>query len=711
MATLQKIRNHGVILAIIIGLALFAFVIGDLLKSGTSMFQQSQQTVAVIEDEEINIMEFQAAVEQMKEIYKIELGRNDFNEQELSQIRNSVWENMINAKLLELEAQKIGLTVGKEELKERLIGKNIHPIIQQRRMFLDPATGKFNPNAVRQFYNNIFSQTATTVENKEKLQEAKAYWLFWEKEVKKAILQENFLTLMNKSVGVNAIQSKFNFDARNESIDANYIVKPYYSISDSAVKVDDSELKAKYKKDKELYKQKPNRSIKYVSFQVEPLAEDFAKAKAWMEKTETEFRTTNDIIGLINQESDRSYTDESYSQKTVPSNLKKFAFSNSTGAIYGPVFENNTYTMARIMKSGIMESDSVKLRHIVLMPTDEKKADSLLNVIRKGGNFAKIAREHSLIAQTASKGGEIGWVSRSNLTTENLDKKTVKEIFSKKIKQAFKISSSQGIQIFEVLDRTPARRKVKLAILERKVTPSNSSYSKIYNDAKQFAVNGNNAEKFETVAKEKGYIVRQGTYLEKNTETLNRIPQSRQIVKWAFENEKGTVSDVFDCNRVAFVVALVDKINDDEYADFETVKPQIKALLIRDKKAEKLIQEIEKEQKTNTNLESLAATMNLQIKTANNINFNSYQFGEAGVEPYIIGESTSVSTKEMSKPLKGNSGVFVVQVTNKSKGNTPYNQKLEMEQLNSRLTQALPFQIIQDLKKKHNVEDNRSRFY
>ncbi len=705
MATLQNIRNHGVLLAVIIGLALFAFIIGDLLKSGTSMFEESQQTVGVVEDENINIMEFQAKIEQMKQIYEIELGRNDFNEQELTQIRNSVWDNMINSKLLELEAEKIGLTVGKEELKERLLGKDIHPIIQQRRVFSDPNTGKFSPLKVRDFYNNLFGEGASQ-QNQADLQEAKSYWLFWEKEVKNAILQEKFITLMNKSVGANSIQGKFNFDAHNSVANVNYIVKPYYTVADSIVKVTESELQKKYKKNIELYKQQPNRSIKYVTFNVEPLAEDFEKAAQWIKKIASEFKETNDVIGLVNQESDRSYSAEPFSKQTVPSNLKKFAFSNSTGAIYGPVFENNTYTMARIVKSGIMESDSAKLRHIALRPDQEKKADSLLNAIRKGASFAKIARKHSLVPQTASKGGEIGWINR-----RELDKQTRKEVFSKKIKKAFKISSSRGIQIFEVLKRTPAKPKVRLAILERKITPSNNSYSKIYNDAKQFAVNGNDAEKFNSVAKEKGYIIRQATNLQKNTETVNRIPQSRQVVKWVFENKKGNVSDVFDCNREVFLVALVDKVNEGEYIDFKTVKPQLKSMLVRDKKAEKIISEIAEQQKKAKNLNDLATAMNMEIKTANNVSFNSYQFGEAGSEPYIIGEASVSSAGKMSKALKGNGGVYVIELTNQSKDNTPYNPKVEIEQINSRFTQSLPYIVLRDLKEKYNVEDNRSRFY
>ncbi len=706
MATLQKIRNHGVLIAIIIGGALFAFIAGDLLKNGSTIFQQSRQNVAEIGGEKISITDYQQAVEQMKRVYEVELGKKNFNEQEISQIRNSVWESMVNEILLEKEAEEIGLTVSQEELTDALIGDNIHPLISQRKAFTNPETGRFSRESLLQFYNSLFGENVTDAEDQTRVNEAKAYWLFWENEVKKALLQQKYVKLLLSTVGVNGVEAKFNFDTRNLSYNANYIVSPYYSVSDSTIQVTDSEIKARYKKNKELFKQDPNRSIKYVSFKVEPLAEDFEKASKWIEKVEKEFRETDDIIGLVNQESDKSYVDVAYTKNQVPTNLKEFAFSNPTGAVFGPVFENNTYTMARVMEAGVMEADSVKIRHIALLPADKQKADSLMNVLKKGADFAKVARENSLVKQTAVKGGEIGWVNRLEL-----DKELKGLMFSKGVKEIFKVDNAQGIQIFQILERTPARRKVKLAILERKVTPSNSSYSKIYNDAKQFAVNGNTAEKFETVAKEKGYVIRKADYLLANSESVNRIPQTRQVVKWVFDNSKGTVSDVFDCDRTQFLVACVSDVNETEYAKLDMVKEGIKAQLIQEKKADQMIKTIAEKQIANPTLEGLATAMGTEVKTADNVNFGSFQFGEAGFEPTLIGQLTTLSKDKVSKPLKGNNGVYVVKVTSVAKDSTAYNQKLEKEQLNSKIGQSLPYVIMQKLKEKYDVKDNRSRFY
>ena len=320
MATLQSIRNRGVLLAIIIGIALLAFIIGDFLNSGSTLFQQSKRNIAEVAGDKIDIEVYQKAIEQMNTVYKIEYGRTDFNENELAQMRTQVWESLINEKILALEAKKMGLTVSEEELTDRLIGKNIHPMIMQRRAFADPQSGQFSKNSLLQFYNSVFSDDVSQ-QDQEQLQEARSYWLFWENAVKSSILQEKYIALIGKAVGVNKLEAKFNYDARKMTGDVNYIVQPYTAITDSTVKVADSEIKALYEKRKDLFKQEENRSISYVSFEVTPLQEDFKEAETWIAKVSEEFKTTEDVVGLVNAESDISYTGENYSQQTVPANL------------------------------------------------------------------------------------------------------------------------------------------------------------------------------------------------------------------------------------------------------------------------------------------------------------------------------------------------------------------------------------------------------
>ncbi len=703
MATLQNIRNKGVLIAIVVGIALLAFIIGDFLNSGSSLFRESQQVVAEVAGEKINISEYQAAIDQMNTVYKIEFGRTDFNETEQAQMRAQIWDNLINERLLQAEAEKMGLSVSADELKDRLIGNNIHPIIMQRATFVDPQTGQFSKNALLQFYSTVFDSNIPQ-QNQDDLSEAKSYWLFWENTVKNSILQEKYIALLSKTVGVNNIESKFNYDARKMTGDVNYVVQPYTSISDSSVTVSDAEIKARYEKMKELFKQEANRSISYVAFDVTPLQEDFKEGEEWIAKMNEEFKNSEDVIGLVNAESDITYNGQSYTRQTVPAHLRDFAFSNSTGANFGPLFQNNTYTMARIIESGIMEADSVKLRLIMLPTEDNTKADSIINAVKGGASFASLVSKYS--PQMAANGGEVGWITKEGISKDISD-----PAFSRGTNDLFKVSTGQGTQIFQIMEKTPARQKVKLAILERKITPSNQSYSQIFNEAKQFAAASTDAKKFEEIAKEKGYVVRPATGLNKNTDNVNMIPQSRQIVRWAFDSKKGAISDVFDCERNTYVVAMLTEVNEKGYTSLAQVTPQIKAELIKDKKAEIIQKQMTDLLAKNPTLEGLAASLNTEVKTAPAVNFASFQFGDAGSEPFVIGKASTTAENKVTSALKGSNGVYVIMPLAKTADTTPFDSKMEASQLDMRTTQTLPYIIMQKLREKYNVVDNRSNFY
>ena len=704
MATLEKIRSKGVLLVVVVGLALLAFIVGDFLNSGSSYFNKSRETVAKIVGEDINIKEFTAAIEQLTEVYKIETGKTELNEETMTQLRQSVWETMVNEKILYAEAKKIGLAVSPDELSDRLIGNNIHPLIQQRRTFAGE-NGQFSRQALVQFLNSL-EQAPTNEEMKQQIAKAKSYWMFWEKNVKTSILQEKYNTLISKAITANSLDAKMSYQDRKVSVDVAYVVKPYYSIPDSAVKVSDSEIKERYNKQKEEYKQEANCAIKFVVFDIKPMKEDYKEAEVWMNKLSEEFKTTTDVAGLVNSNSDVMYDGRAYSEKTVPVLLKDFAFGGAAGAVLGPIFTNDTYTMARIMQSGIMQSDSVKLRHIFLVEKDAAKADSLVAAIKGGGDFAALAKQYSAVKQTAANGGEIGWLTEN---MQGMDKEITTNAFSKPVNEVFTIKSAQGVQIMQVTAKTPARRKVKLAILERKVVASSKTYSKIYNDAKQFAVDLS-AENFDSKAKEKGYIVRPAADILQSVNRIADIPQSRQIVRWVFNNKKDKVSDVFDCGSQYVVVVNTEK-NDKGYRSVEKVTDQLKAEIIKDKKAELMIKNLSDQLSKNPSLEALAASMKDSVKVANGVNFGAYQFGVAGFEPAVIGKSTVVVLNKVSAPIKGNAGVFVIRTANKVENPQPFDARMEKMQLNGRMSNSLPYMIIQDLKDKADIVDNRLNFF
>lgn len=704
MATLQKIRNKGVLLVTIVGLALLSFIIGDFLREGQTFFNKSKEVVAKVAGDDINIKDYQAAIDQMTEVYKIETGTTDVKEETMVQLRASVWESMINEKILNAEAKKLGLAVSPDELSDRLIGNNIHPLILQRRAFAGE-NGQFSRTVLIQFLNSL-DQTPTSEDMKQQLDKAKTYWKFWERNVKISILQDKYNTLISKAVTANKLDAKMDYDFNKYSTDVSYVMQPYFMVPDSVVKVSDDEIKDRYNKQKEQYKQDANCSLNYVVFNIKPTPEDYKEAETWINKLSSEFKTTDDVAGLVNSNSDDMYDGKNYSEQTVPQDLKSFAFGGKTGDVYGPVFANDTYTMARIMQSGIMQSDSVKLRHIFLLAKDAGKADSLVAAIKKGADFATLAQKYSAVKQTAANGGEIGWIQEG---MTGIDKDIVSNAFSKPVNEVFTIKNAQGVQIMQVTDKTPPRRKVKLAILDRKVIPSSKTYSKIYNDAKDFATDLT-AKNFESKAKEKGYVVHQANDILQTTEKIMDMPQSRQIVRWAFKSSKNDVSQVFDCNSL-FVVAMTTEINPKGYRSIDKVKDQLKVQIIRDKKADFMIKNLSAQLQKTPTLEGIAASIHDSVKVANAISFNSYQFGTAGFEPYIIGKSTIIPVDKISEPFKGIAGVYVIRTSNKKENPQPFNEKVEIMQLNGRTNYSLPYTIIQDMKDKADIVDNRLNFF
>jgi peptidyl-prolyl cis-trans isomerase D len=704
MATLEKIRSKGVLLVLVVGLALLAFIVGDFLKEGSNYFNKSRETVAKIEGEDINIKDYSASIDQMTEVYKIETGKSELNEEMMTQLRQSVWENMVNEKILNAEAKKLGLAVSKDELSDRLIGNNIHPLIQQRRSFAGD-NGQFSRPQLVQFLNSL-DETPTSQEMKEQIAKAKSYWLFWEKQVKNEILREKYNALIAKSVTANSIDAKMSFNDRKTSVDVSYVVQPYFAVPDADIKVSSSEISDRYNKQKAQYKQDANCAFNYVAFDIKPMKDDYTEAQNWMNKLSSEFKTTDDVAGLVNSNSDVMYDGHNYSEKTVPPMLKDFAFNGKAGDVYGPSFMNDTYMMARVMQSGIMQCDSVKLRHIFLTTKDASKTDSLIALIHKGADFGELARKYSAVKQTAANGGEIGWLQEG---MQGVDKEITTNAFNKVKNEVFTIKNAQGVQIMQVEDKTPARRKVKLAILERKVVPSSKTYSKIYNDAKQFAVDLN-SDNFEKRAKEKGYIVHPATDILQTIDKVADIPLSRQIIRWVFKSSKNDVSDVFDCTT-KFVVAMTTEVNKKGYKSVEKVTDQLKAEITKDKKADLMIKNLTAELAKNPSLESLAVFLKDSVKTAKSINFSSYQFGAAGFEPTIIGKSTIATTGKVSTPLKGNAGVYVVRTSNKTVNPQPFDIKMEKMQLNSRMSYSLPYMIIQDMKDKADIVDNRLNFF
>ena len=674
MASLQKIRNHGALLIVIVGVAMLAFILGDFLRDGSSLIHRDRDKVGIVAGEALSYAEYEAEIKRIESFYP------DAQKAEIhSQIRDQVWNNFLQEHLFRTQAEKIGMIVKADrigedeaaELTELVLGANPHHYIKENPSLLD-ANGEVNREGIIQLINSLNDADPEMLQNPEYVQQV-ASWMNLEKTVRNMYLQEKYYTLLQSLVRVNSLEAEFSFNNRQHGVSAEFVMQPYYAIADSLVKVSESDIKKLYKQNLYRYKQEPTRTIKYVSFAKTPSSEDFEAAKAAMERVQDEFRTTDDVMLVVQQHSETVYDGRDYSQENVPAQFKDFAFAKGAkaGDCTDLLFDGETYAMARIIKAGYSLPDSVELKAII-----------------EGGEDR-----------------EIGWVTEEQLIRGNAPKALIEKAFAGKRGTQFTIPVGMGEMTYEIMEVSKATPKVKLAILSRTVIASSKTESAIYNNASTFVVDHNNTESFEAGAQENGWVVTPQYGLKALTENVGNIKDSRQIVRWAFEAKQGQVSDVFECGD-QFVVAALTEVNDGDYRPLEAVRAELVIAATNDKKAEYIANQL----KGVNTLEAAAELFGTEVKSAEGISMSSYRLGAAGVEPAVIGAALALDANAVSAPVKGNNGVYVVSVGEKKVAEGELNAATEISNLNMRTSYSIPYQAVSLIEENAEVVDNRARF-
>ena len=531
MATLEKIRSKAGLLVLVVGVALFAFIIGDFLNSGSTYFRQSQEKIAEVDGVVIKIQEFQNRVDEMNEMYKMQTGSTSLPEEYQTQIRQSVFDGMVQEIVLNEATSDLGLTVSPEELFDMVQGENISPMIQQMQMFVNPQTGAFDKAALLNFLKTIDTENIASypADQQAQLLQARQFWMFWEKNIKRQRLEQKYTTLLSKAVSANKLDAKDAFDASAVSSDMVYAMQSYSTIPDSTIQVSKSEIEKLYNQRKELFKQKESKVIKYISVDIRPSQEDYDNASAEIEALKKELATTTRVADLVAEKAEIPYMEAFFSENALDPEMKQFVKTAAVGDIYGPVFENDKYRMFKLVDKTVAP-DSVNVSHIMLANTGDEaavqaKADSLLAVLKDGGDFAALAKEFS-VDQAAERGGELGWFTEATaLRGVNEDFKNT--VFSTAVNGYAIVKSAYGTHIVKVMDKTANVDKYKVADIDMTVSPSTKTYGNIYNELNQFISKNRDVDKLDDAAKEAGYNLLSNVTVTTNDQVLGTIRNSR----------------------------------------------------------------------------------------------------------------------------------------------------------------------------------------
>jgi peptidyl-prolyl cis-trans isomerase D len=714
MATLEKIRNKAGLLVIVVGLALFAFIIGDFLRSGSTFFQQSKQKIVVVNGESVSIQEFQARVEETTNMYK-NSGNNSISEEQQNQIRLSIFEEFVGSFLLDAENEKVGIAVGKDEISDIIMGDNVSPLIQQIPDFQNQQTGKFDRNLLVRFLQFIemedFGDSPEEQQQQQQILSMKKSWLNVETNVIRQKKFSKLETLLTSAIVANSLDAKAAYDDNAVSVDLDYASQAYNSIPDSLVSVSQAEIEKLYNLRKTTYKQDKAKVIDFIAVNILPSEVDFQDIEKRLNEVKAELETSENVADIVNDiNTEVPYLDVYASFAELTDEQKHFVETSPIGSIEGPLLTENIYSVYKLVDVK-QAPDSVSINLLPLPNfSDEAReiafTDSLIQVLKSGKSFGELAQELS----NGQTNGEIGWQTEVSLKSQGLEVKTINTLFEAKLNDVFTIKSAYSNLLAQVVKKTAPTKKYKIGTAQITVTPSTETSNKLYSELNQYISNNRKLESFKSAATEAGYVCQEAVQVYENQPSISSIKNSRQVIRWAFEHKKGDISNLFECEDY-FIVAAVEGTLKEGIMSLNAVSELLKRELINEKKGEKIVNELKA--KNLSTLDDYAQAMNTTLKDVKFVTFATPRIAGIGVEPAVNVKAVSAEPGQLAGPFAGKSGVYVLTVSNKNTTEQAYDEQTQKTQWTQQYSYMLK-SLLQNnflLKENAKIEDNRIRFY
>lgn len=712
MATLQTIRSKGPLLVIVIGLALFAFIAGDAWK--ILQPHQGKQDVGEVNGKTLSAQEYQQMVDELSEVIKLTNGLNSLNEDQLTNIKDQVWNTYVTNEVIANEAKKLGLQVTKAEL-QAVINAGSHPLLMQT-PFRNPQTGAFDKDMLKKFLVDYANLDANKMPAQyvEYYQKMGNFWNFIEKTLSETLLAEKYQNLIGKSLISNPVAAEDAFNARTEQTDMLLAAVPYSSISDSTITVSKEEIKKLYDSKKESFKQPvETRNIKYVDVRVVPSdADRKAVQEEVTEYTNQLISTTKDYVSFVRSTgSTIAYSDIPVSKSALPNDVASRLDSTSVNEVYGPYYNqtDDSYNAFKIVAK-VSAPDSIQFRQIqVYADTDEKTtelADSIYNALKTGADFAEVAKKY---VQT----GEATWINARGWegTTVDADNAAlINALIEQPVSEISNLKIGQSNIILQVMNKKQMQDKYKVAIVKCPVEFSKETYNDTYNKFSQFVAQSTTIEALEKNAEENGYTVLPRMNFRSDEHYVGGVKSTREALKWVFDAKEGEVSPLYECgeNDHLMVVAL-ETINPAGYTNINQVSDMLRSEIIRDKKAEKIMAEM----KGFNTLAQVKGMKDAVSDSVKHVTFSApaYISVTRASEPVISAVASKTAVNATSAPIKGNAGVYMIQVYNKNKNAETLDSKTEQATLVNMISRYAPQQCIYELREKNEIVDKRYLFF
>uniref|UniRef100_A0AB33JCT0 Periplasmic chaperone PpiD n=1 Tax=Prevotella sp. GTC17260 TaxID=3236796 RepID=A0AB33JCT0_9BACT len=713
MAALGKIRSKGVTLIIIIGLGLFAFIAEEAFRSCETNRNNQRQQVGEVLGEKINVQDFQKLVDEYTEVIKMQQGTQNLNDEQLNQVKDMVWNTYIQSKLVENEAEKLGLTVTNQEM-QNILKQGTNPMLLQT-PFVNQQTGRFDANALQKFLAEYKAQKTTNPQIAQQYETIYKYWTFIEKTLRQQMLAQKFQSLLAHGLLSNPVEAKMAFKEATEENQIQLASLAYSSVSDDKIKISDADLKAKYEELKPRFKQYvESRDIKYVDYQVIPSANDKSAINKQFATYAAELAAAADPAEVVRKSTSLiSYLGIPVAKTAFPTDIAQRLDSMAVGQTFGPSVnaQDNTMNIVKLVAKQQLP-DSVQYRQIQIsgasVDAARKTADSVFAALNSGADFEALAKKYG---QT----GEKTWMTTSQYqnapSMDNDTKKFINSLNTMAVNAVVNIPATQGNIILQVVDRKGMINKYNVAVIKKSIEFSRETYSAAYNKFSSFVSANQTAEGILKNAQASGFKVQEANDITTAQHYLANIHSTREALKWLFDAKQGSVSPMYECgDNDHLLVVVLTKVHPIGYRslDDNQVKEVVRAEVLKDKKAEQLMAKLQ-----GVNSVAAAKAKGATVSPVDQVTFAAPVFVPVtgASEPALSGAVAATKKGQFSaKPVKGNAGVYVFQVVNKQAGSAKFNDKSEEQKLRQKALQYAG-NFMNELYMKAKVVDNRYLFF
>ncbi len=687
-----------------VAIAMIAFIVGsDLFGSGPrSVFSGNANEVGEISGKSIPLEEYQAAIRERENNYILSFGRQP-GEREQPTLRQQAWDFLIAKYAIVPQYEKVGVKVSTDEVWDMVQGKNVDENVKAS--FTD-SSGNFDRARLIQYLQSLDAQPVAS--------EGRIRWDLFKQNLAPSRERIKYENLLIKTNYVTEAEAERDYHTQNDVAEVKYLYVPYFSVSDSAIKVTDSDLKTYFNKYKQRYKVEQLRSLSYVVFPVIASAQDSLVIKEELSRDVETFRTTleDSVYATNNTDGQTPYV--KYNVSSLPVSLSDQKANLKTGTVIGPILENGTYKVIKVSKIGTDTVGTAKANHILIKWDNETaeakkvakdKAKKILNDIKGGASFAAKAQEFGTDG-TASRGGDLGFFSSGQMV-----KPFESAVFNAKKTGLLNdvVETQFGYHIIEVTS-VKDNTSYTIATIERTITPSDETQNEAFRKADTFASGLSGLDELKEKAKKENLNIFEGNELTSAARSINNLSDARQMVTWLFRDaSKGKVSDVFDL-ETNYVVAVMTSETEAGYKPLDKVKDEITPFVKNELKGKMLIEKLNAQKGS---LEEIAKSMgsDANVNTSSDVKLNSTSLGSIGFDPVALGKSFSLENGKRSNAFAGENGVVILELSNKTIAPAIGEYSMFKNQLKQSLDGRIGFNIAEALKDAAKIEDNRYKFF